>query len=87
MDRAPESGGSSMKSGYTQHGVEQLLRRRIAELKGKPSDFGRLHGISQQYLCDVLRRRREPGPKILDALFLYKQVRYFPKIQKRTVKP
>ena len=33
-------------------------------------------GISPQYLCDVVQGRREPGPKILDALHLERLVIY-----------
>lgn len=68
---------------YTQSGVLTLLRREIARLGGQQQDFARLHGISTAYICDVLKRRREPGAKILDALYLVKEVRYVPKIQKR----
>lgn len=68
---------------YTQSGVLTLLRREIARLGGQQKVFARLHSISNAYICDVLKRRREPGAKILDALFLVKDVRYVPKIQKR----
>lgn len=68
---------------YTQSGVLALLRREIARLGGQQQDFARLHGISNAYICDVLKRRREPGAKVLDALYLVKDVRYVPKIQKR----
>lgn len=33
-------------------------------------------GVSQQYLNDVLRLRKEPGAKILDALGLERVVTY-----------
>ena len=68
---------------YTQSGVLTLLRREIARLGGSQLGFARLHGISTQYVCDVLKRRREPGAKILDALYLVREVRYVPKVKKR----
>lgn len=36
-------------------------------------------GVSPQYLCDVLKGRREVGPAILDSLNLEKVVTYKPK--------
>lgn len=68
---------------YTQSAVITLLRKEIDRLGGQQQDFARLHGISNAYICDVLNRRREPGAKVLDALYLVKEVRYVPKIQKR----
>lgn len=62
--------------------VLALLRREVARMGGQQC-FARLHGISNAYVCDVLKRRREPGAKVLDALYLVKEVRYVPKIQKR----
>lgn len=32
--------------------------------------------ISEQYLCDVLKGRRNPGPRILQALGLERKVTY-----------
>lgn len=59
-----------------------MLRIEIGRVGGRGA-FARLHGLSQQYLCDVLRGRREPGPKILDALFLFQEIVYRRKIDKR----
>ena len=33
-------------------------------------------GVSTQYVCDVLRGTRQPGPKILTALGLERHVTY-----------
>lgn len=53
--------------------VIDLLRKQCAE---GAKAFGLKHGISGAYLGDVLRGRREPGAKVLDALGLEKVVGY-----------
>jgi transcriptional regulator with XRE-family HTH domain len=52
----------------TNDDVLRLLRRE----KGKQTqkDFAARLGISQQHLCDILRKRRSPGPTILKYLKL-----------------
>ena len=52
-----------------------LLRRRIKE-HGQQKLFAAAHGMSAQYVTDVLRGRREPGEKMLGALGLRKVVTY-----------
>lgn len=62
----------------TEHDVIDRLREAI-RVAGSQRAFGRQHGISTQYINDVLRERREPGQKILDAIGVEKVVRYQPK--------
>lgn len=59
-----------------------LLERIRNEVKraGSQDRCAQMFGISPQYLCDVLRGRREPGAKLLDALgyrrlVVYEQIR------------
>ena len=33
-------------------------------------------GITPQFLCDILKRRRDPGPKVLSRLGLVQTVKY-----------
>lgn len=59
--------------------TEQELIERLRDAvnrAGSQKDFAQQHGISEQYLSDVLRSRREPGQKILDALGVERVVRY-----------
>jgi hypothetical protein len=55
--------------------VIKLLAQAVARA-GTQKDYAKKHGFSPQYLHDVLNGRRQPGDKILDALGLYKDVRY-----------
>lgn len=50
--------------------------RAAIELAGSQKRFAEQHGISLQYVNDVLRKRREPGQKILDALGIERFVNY-----------
>lgn len=43
----------------------------------------KLNDVSPAYLSDVMNGRREPGPKILDALGLEPVTFYRPKLQQR----
>lgn len=52
---------------YSLDEVRKLLAEASAESQ---RFFAHQHGFGAQYLNDVLKRRREPGPKILDALGL-----------------
>ena len=49
--------------------------RNLVEQASQKSVATKL-GFSQQYLCDVLRGRKEPGAKILDALGLERVITY-----------
>ena len=59
----------------TEHELIERLRDAVNRA-GSQKDFAQRHGLSEQYLSDVLRSRREPGQKILDALGLERVVRY-----------
>lgn len=58
----------------------KMLVARLANKTQK--DLARELGVSIGYLNDVLHERREPGPKVLDALNLQRRVVY-EKRQKR----
>ena len=60
--------------------VVALLLRKTTEV-GSPRKWALGHSILPQYVSDVLRGRRDPGPQILAALGLEKVVTY------RRVKP
>lgn len=54
-----------------------LTRLRDAVMReGSQKAFARRHGISEQYVSDVLRQRRELSEKILDTLQLERVVMY-----------
>ena len=53
---------------YTQEDVIAMMRKAIG--KGTAKDYAEQLGVSQQYLSDVLRGRRQPGPTILERLGL-----------------
>ena len=46
------------------------------EIAGSQKAFAARLGISEQYLTDILKRRREPGEKILKPLGLRRVVTY-----------
>lgn len=50
--------------------------RDVVTRTGSQKDYAQQHGLSEQYLSDVLRGRREPGQKILDALGVERVVGY-----------
>jgi transcriptional regulator with XRE-family HTH domain len=64
-----------MKKQLTHDDLIALLRRRIKEC-GSQKLFAAVAGISEQYVSDVLRGRREPGDAILSALGLQKAIYY-----------
>jgi hypothetical protein len=57
---------------------EQVLDRLRAavEQSGSQAAFARAHELRRTYLSDVLCGRRQPGPTILDALKLTREVTY-----------
>lgn len=58
-------------------GQEMIDRLRVAvNREGSQKNFAERHDISEQYLSDVLRGRREPGQKILDAIGVERVVVY-----------
>lgn len=62
--------------------IRERLRAAIAAA-GSQQAFARQCGISAQYINDVVRGRREPGHKILDALGLERIVTYREKLADR----
>lgn len=48
-------------------GVISLLKIHVASAGGQ-SAWCRQNGVVPSYLSEVLRRKRAPGPKILDAV-------------------
>lgn len=71
-----------MKKQLTLDDVINLLRKRCEE-DGSQKAFAIYNDISPQYITDVLRRKREPGAMILDALGLQKVVTYTEKEVKK----
>ena len=59
----------------TQKQVVQRVLDAIVQA-GSQKALAARWGISTQYLNDVIRDRREPGAKVLDALGLQKVVEY-----------
>ena len=55
--------------------VSRMLREQCRAAGGQQA-WAEAHGVSPQYVCDVLNGRREPGDKILSALGLVRVVRY-----------
>lgn len=59
----------------TKQELIERLKATIAAL-GSQDAFAQQHSISTAYVSDVLRGRRDPGKKILDALGLERVVGY-----------
>lgn len=57
--------------------VYARLRQHCNRAGGQKA-FAEMHGISPQWVSDVLNARKEPGPSILSALGLVKVVTYRP---------
>lgn len=47
--------------------VRSRVRSNMEVLKMSQKEYAEMSGYSEQYLCDFLAGRREPGKKILDA--------------------
>jgi hypothetical protein len=54
-------------------GVLSALRWQIRK-HGSAAALAAQAGLSRSYVCDVLRRVREPGPRLLDYLGFEKKV-------------
>lgn len=59
----------------TMDDVVRLLKDAIAQ-SGSARAWASQNKVSEPYLSDVAWHRRDPGPKILEALGLEKVVRY-----------
>ena len=62
---------------YTKQEARQILRQAIAQ-SGSQVRFAQAHGISPQYLNDMVKRNRDISGKILVALGLKKVVEFEP---------
>lgn len=62
----------------TESQVIQRIRDTIAVTEGGQKAFADRYGVSEQLICDLLKRRRKLGPKILAAVGLRKIVRFEP---------
>ena len=51
--------------------------RSACEKAGGQAQWAKSHGVSPQYVCDVLNARRDPGPKILGPLGYQSRVTYY----------
>jgi hypothetical protein len=60
---------------YTEAEARELLNEAIRKA-GSQAAFADSHGISRQYLTDVLKGRRDMSGKILEALGLSKIVEF-----------
>ena len=58
-----------------EHGLLEMLFREVRK-HGNQRNAAVALGISQQFLNDVLKRRRGPGDKLLKALGLEKRVEF-----------
>lgn len=65
----------------TKHTLIQTLERRKAKL-GTWKAVADSLGVSQQYVHDVKKSRREPGPQFLQAMGLVRVVSYRPATQR-----
>lgn len=64
----------AMKKQYTAEQVIELMRKRQGDRTQR--EFARELGITQQYLCDLYLRRRNPGEAVLRNLGLSSRVVY-----------
>lgn len=57
---------------------QDVIARLGAAIKaaGSQTAFAQLHGISNQYVSDAMRGKRELGQKLLDALGIERVVSY-----------
>jgi hypothetical protein len=52
------------------------ILRKACESSGGQTNWSLAHGISPQYVSDVLNARKDPGPKLLAALGLRRVVMF-----------
>lgn len=55
--------------------VITLLRAEASKCASM-TRYAKANGFTVQYLSDVFARKRQPGPRILEALGLRRQVKY-----------
>ena len=56
--------------------IDPVKRLRLLSAATSQSQVARDFGISAPYLCDLLAGRRDPGPKLLKAMGIVKEVIY-----------
>jgi hypothetical protein len=61
----------------TELGLRKLIQTLTAE--SGIAAWAREHELSPGHICDILSYRREPGPKVLDALGLERRISYVQK--------
>ena len=59
----------------TRETFQKHLRRSLKQ-HANQKEAARAWGVSPQYLSDVLRGHREPGPRLLEALGLRRVVEF-----------
>lgn len=64
---------------YTDASLIDRLHRE-AKAAGTITKLADRYGVSVQYLSEVIRGRKEAGPKILTALGLVREIRYVAKV-------
>lgn len=60
---------------FNEKGVRDLLRARCDDY-GSQYQFATKYKLSPQYVCDVIKGRRKPGPSMLKALGLRSRTYY-----------
>ena len=55
---------------------------KAIEHEGSQKNWAEKHGVSKAYVCDVVKGRKAPGDKILDALDLIRIIAYKKKERK-----
>lgn len=62
---------------YTEEQARGMLERQCKDAGGQ-SAWADLHNVSPQYVCDVLKGRRDVGAAISEALGLQRVIFYEP---------
>ena len=60
--------------------VNKLFKSYV-ETAGSQASAARQLGVSAQHVADILRGRREPGPRVLDALGIERTIEFRQKEQ------
>lgn len=63
-----------VKRTLTADDVLEMMRKQMGDRT--QTAYANELGITPQYLCDILQRRRDPGPKVLSRLGLTQSVKY-----------
>lgn len=71
------SGSANIRTRMTRTGLTMTLRRLIRKMGSQQAAAEHL-GVSGAYLSDILHRKRDPGPKVLEVLGLREVKIYVP---------